>query len=136
MWLQEKVHHEQLRTGRATPRGSRSPVPGMPGLHQNTVVTRTVSPVRYIRSSGEHRMLTRKEVTERTVAYADQRDHVVRDDVLHDILSKKGMPMRRSLRRERRSFRLVRQTITFTMNHCPGWEAVGSRTSPRWERVP
>jgi hypothetical protein len=81
-------------------------------------------------------MLTRNEIVERTVAYADQRDHVARDDVLHDILVKKGMPMRRSLRRERRSFRLVRHTITFTMNHHPGWEFVGSKTSPRWERVP
>ena len=79
-------------------------------------------------------VLTPKEVAGQTVLYAVGRSFVTRNDVLYHIMNEAGTPMARTFRGEKRNFQVFRQTITVTMNHLPGWKAVGAKASPRWER--
>jgi hypothetical protein len=79
-------------------------------------------------------VLTSKQVAEKTLVYAVGKSIVVRDEVLRHIMEEAGTPLPRSIRREMRSFQGVRYIISITMNHLPGWKAVGAKASPRWER--
>jgi hypothetical protein len=79
-------------------------------------------------------VLTSKQVAEKTLVYAVGKSIVVRDEVLRHIMEEAGTPLPRSVRREMRSFQGVRYIISITMNHLPGWKAVGAKASPRWER--
>jgi hypothetical protein len=85
-------------------------------------------------SDGGDKVLTSKEVAEKTVLYAVGRSVVIRNDVLRHIMEEAGTPLSRSFRCEMRSFQGMRYMITVTMNHLPGWKAVGAKASPRWER--
>jgi len=79
-------------------------------------------------------VLTSKEVAEKTLVYAVGKSIVIRNEVLRHIMEEAGTPLPRSVRRDMRSFQGVRYTITITMNHLPGWKAVGAKASPRWVR--
>lgn len=83
---------------------------------------------------GGDKVLTSKEVAEKTVNYAVGRSIVIRNEVLRHIMEEAGTPLSRSFRREMRAFQGMRYTITITMNNLPGWKAVGAKASPRWVR--
>ena len=79
-------------------------------------------------------MLTSKEVAEKTLVYAVGKSIVIRNEVLRHIMEEAGTPIPRTFRGDNREFQAFRQTITVTMNHLPGWKAVGAKASPRWVR--
>jgi hypothetical protein len=80
------------------------------------------------------KVLTSKEVAEKTVLYAAGRSVVIRNEVLRHIMEEAGTPLSRSFRREMRCLQGIKYTITITMNNLAGWKAVGAKASPRWER--
>ncbi|MEI6294324.1 MAG: hypothetical protein WCP36_11610 [Methanomicrobiales archaeon] len=83
---------------------------------------------------GGDKVLTSKDVAEKTVTYAVGRSIVIRNEVLRHIMEETGTPLSRSFRREMRAFQGMRYTITITMNNLPGWKSVGAKASPRWVR--
>ena len=83
---------------------------------------------------GGDKVLTSKEVAEKTVLYAGGRSIVIRNEVLRHIMDEAGTPIPRTFRGDKREFQAFRQTITVTMNRLAGWKAVGAKASPRWVR--